>query len=98
LFVQVDAGGRPIGVRDGDGTIRIGMATVPLDQVRASIALMDPQPPIILTLTEAAHIGRMAPATLKRRVNEGGFKNAVKRRKPLLFFRDSFIRELMRDR
>ncbi len=96
--VQVDAEGRPIACRDAGGSFSIGMAMVPLDQIRASVALMDPQSPVVLTLQEAALIGRMAAATLKRRVNEGAFKKVVKRGKPLLFFRDLFIQELMRDR
>ena len=38
----------------------------------------------------------MATGTLKRKVSEGLFRYCVKRGKPLLFWRDKFIQELMK--
>ncbi len=52
--------------------------------------------PPIMTLKEAASAARLAPQTLKRQVSEGRFTKSVKRGKPLLFWRDSFISELMK--
>ena len=49
----------------------------------------------ILSLTEAAALAKLAPGTLKRLVSEGRFAQSVKRRKPLLFWRDRFVAELM---
>jgi hypothetical protein len=49
----------------------------------------------ILTLTEAAEITHQKPGTLKRLVSEGKFKGCVKRGKPLLFWRDRFVQQVM---
>jgi hypothetical protein len=50
----------------------------------------------IITLKEAAMIARVAPSTLKRWVSEGRFRRSAKRGKPLLFWRDRFVAEVMR--
>ena len=52
--------------------------------------------PAVLDLQQAAAIAHMAPATLKRKVSEGYFKKSVKRDKPLLFWREFFVQELMK--
>jgi len=49
-------------------------------------------------MTEAAKVARCAVNTLKRRVSEGDFKRIVKRGKPVLFHRDRFIEDVLRDR
>jgi len=49
----------------------------------------------ILTLSEAAEIARNKPSTLKRKVSEGHFKGCVSRGKPLLFWRDRFVQQVM---
>jgi len=50
----------------------------------------------ILSLDEAAALAKLAPSTLKRLVSEDKFKDSVKRGRPLRFFRDRFVKELMR--
>lgn len=50
----------------------------------------------ILSLEEAAALAKLAPSTLKRLVSEGQFKESVKRGKPLRFWRDKFVQELMK--
>ena len=49
----------------------------------------------ILSLKEAAALSKLAPSTLKRLVSQGRFTSSVKRGKPLLFWRDKFVAELM---
>ena len=49
----------------------------------------------MLTLDLAAAISGYARSTLKRQISEGRFKKCVKRKKPVLFWRDRFIQELM---
>lgn len=51
--------------------------------------------PPVLTLDMAAGISGYARSTLKRLLSEGRFKNSAKRKKPVLFWRDRFIQELM---
>lgn len=51
--------------------------------------------PPVLTLDMAATISGYASSTLKRLLSEGRFKNSAKRKKPVLFWRDRFIQELM---
>lgn len=55
----------------------------------------NPYPPI-LSLKEAAKLACIAPSTLKRLVSEVKFPQSVKRGKPLRFWRDIFVRELMK--
>jgi hypothetical protein len=57
-----------------------------------------PQNPFgpVLSLTEAAALAKIAPSTLKRLVSEGKYAHSVKRGRPLRFFRDRFLSELMR--
>lgn len=57
-----------------------------------------PQNPFgpILSLKEAALLAKIAPSTLKRQVSEGRFTGSVKRGKPLLFWRDAFVAELLK--
>ena len=51
--------------------------------------------PPVLTLDMAAAISGYKRSTLKRQISEGRFKNSVKRKKPVLFWRDRFVQELM---
>jgi hypothetical protein len=50
----------------------------------------------ILSLKEAAKLAKLAPSTLKRLASEGRFRESVKRGKPLRFWRDKFVQELMK--
>lgn len=52
--------------------------------------------PPILTPPEAAQLLRLKTSTLYRHVSEGRYGGAVKRGKPLRFWRDRLIQEFMR--
>jgi hypothetical protein len=71
---------------------------IKLGAAEISRAFETPQNPFgpILSLKEAACLAKIAPSTLKRLVSEGQFVNSAKRGKPLRFWRDRFIAELMR--
>jgi hypothetical protein len=66
------------------------------DEVTAIAEELDLPP--LLTMEEAAKVARCAVNTLKRRVSEGDFTRSVKRGKPVLFHRDRFIQDVMRER
>ena len=53
--------------------------------------------PPIITLEEAAKIARRSKYTIKRLVSEGRFPKSAKPGKPLLFLRDRYIQELMKE-
>ena len=55
----------------------------------------DPRYPPILSLEGAAQLAHLAPSTVKRLVSEGCFGNSVRRGKPLAFWRDRYVVELM---
>jgi excisionase family DNA binding protein len=65
-----------------------------LDEITsaAGVATLPP----ILTPDEAATLLRLKLSTLYRKVCEGCFGSAVKRGKPLRFWRDRLIQEFMR--
>jgi hypothetical protein len=52
--------------------------------------------PPIMSLKQAAKLALLATSTLKRHVSEGKYKFCVSRKKPLRFWRDKFVVELMR--
>jgi excisionase family DNA binding protein len=52
--------------------------------------------PPIMTPDEAAALLRLKLSTLYRKVSEGCFGGAVKRGKPLRFWRDRLVQEFMR--
>ncbi len=51
--------------------------------------------PIILTAQEAAQLLRIKISTLYRHLSEGKYGSAVRRGKPLRFFRERLIQECM---
>jgi excisionase family DNA binding protein len=51
--------------------------------------------PPILTPTEAARLLRLELSTLYRHVSEGRYGSAVRRGKPLRFWRDRLVQEFM---
>lgn len=51
--------------------------------------------PPIITVNEAAELARLAVKTIQKKVSEGEFKQSVKRGKPLRFWRDRFVQEVM---
>ena len=64
------------------------------DEIRHAVAGTDLPP--ILTPEEAADLLRLKMSTLYRHVSEGRYHAAVKRGKPLRFWRDRLIQEFMR--
>jgi excisionase family DNA binding protein len=52
--------------------------------------------PPVLTPEEAASLLRIKVSTLYRHVSEGRYGSAVKRGKPLRFWRDRLVQEFMR--
>ena len=52
--------------------------------------------PPVLTPSEAAGLLRLKISTLYRHVSEGRYGTAVKRGKPLRFWRDRLVQEFMR--
>jgi hypothetical protein len=51
--------------------------------------------PPLLSLDQAAKLAHLAPSTIKRLASEGCFRNSVRRGKPIAFWRDRFIVEVM---
>ena len=51
--------------------------------------------PPILSLEQAAKLAHLAPATIKRLASEGCFRHSVRRGKPIAFWRDRFVVEVM---
>ncbi len=80
----------------GGGGVHLGMPKITLAEARAAGEELG-LPPII-TLQEAALIARQSPFTIKRKVSEGYFPKSARAGKPLRFWRDKYIVELMRDR
>jgi hypothetical protein len=78
-----------------ENTNLIGMTLTKGDLAQAFNTPNNPYDPI-LDLKTAAALAKIAPSTLKRLVSEGRFADCVKRGKPLLFWRDAFVRELMK--
>jgi hypothetical protein len=71
------------------------MEPPPLADIRRAFELHAAEFPPVLSLEQAAKLAHLAPSTLSRKVSEGAFKKSVRRGKPLLFFRDYYVRELL---
>jgi hypothetical protein len=64
------------------------------DEVEAAFR-NDTRFPPLLSLDQAARLSHFAPSTIKRLASEGFFRNSVRRGKPIAFWRDRFIVEVM---
>ena len=64
-----------------------------LTQAELEAALYNLQP--VMTPIEAAMLLRLKLSTLYRHVSEGKYSSAVKRGKPLRFWRDRLVQEFM---
>ena len=71
-------------------------AEVSLPDIRKAFENIGDGFPPVLSLEQAAKLAHLAPSTVKRKVSEGHFKESVKRGKPLLFWRDKFVKELLK--
>lgn len=67
-----------------------------LTQQEISASLDSSGYPPILVPDEAARILRIKRSTLYRHVSEGRYSSAVKRGKPLRFWRDRLVQDFMR--
>lgn len=77
----------------GDGAS--AFAPLSEEDVRKAFAVPAAIPPI-LSLSEAATLVKLRPQTLKRKVSEGLYARSVVRGKPLRFWRDRLVGEVMR--
>lgn len=66
-----------------------------MNDIREAFAVPAEVPPI-LSLDEAAALVKLRPQTLKRKVSEGLYAKSVVRGKPLRFWRDRLVMEVMR--
>jgi hypothetical protein len=73
---------------------RIDRKPLGRDEIEAAFR-DDPRFPPILSLEQAAQLAHLAPGTLKRLVCEGFFGNSVRRGKPIAFWRNRFVAEIM---
>ena len=67
----------------------------PFSDAEISGALSDLPP--ILTVDEAARLLRISKSTLYSRVSQGRYRDAVRRGKPLMLWRDRLARAAFRD-
>lgn len=72
----------------------LGRKPLSRDEVEAAFK-NDPRFPPLLSLEQAAQLAHLAPSTIKRLASEGFFRNSVRRGKPIAFWRDRFIVEVM---
>ena len=56
---------------------------------------MSPVPPLILDLEQASEISHYTPGTLRKLVGRYRFAGSAIRSKPLRFWRDTFVREVV---
>jgi hypothetical protein len=75
--------------REYRGRIRLSR-----DEVESAFRNDDQFPPL-LSLDQAARLAHLAPNTIKRLASEGYFRNSVRRGKPIAFWRDRFVVEVM---
>jgi hypothetical protein len=64
------------------------------NDIRSAFAVPAIVPPI-LSLDQAAEVVKLRPQTLKRKVSEGLYAKSVVRGKPLRFWRDRLVMEVM---
>ncbi|MFC1637329.1 hypothetical protein ACFL5Z_21115 [Planctomycetota bacterium] len=64
------------------------------DEIEAAFR-NDSRFPPLLSLEQAAQLAHLAPSTIKRLASEGCFRNSVRRGKPIAFWRDRFVVEVM---
>lgn len=72
------------------------MASIPLAEIRHSFEGLSDKYPPVLSLEQAAELAKLAPSTLKRKVSEGCFMTSVSPGKPLRFWRDRFVQDIMK--
>ena len=68
---------------------------ITLAEVREAYEPLGEKYPPLLDLDRAAALSGYTAKTLKKKLSEGAFRDSVSRGKPLLFWRDRFVMELM---
>jgi hypothetical protein len=71
-----------------------GRKPLTLREIRAAFESGDQYPPI-LSLPQAATLAHLSPHTVRRLVSEGFFRQSVRRGKPVAFWRDRFVVDVM---
>src|SRR5207248_4071628 len=66
-----------------------------LAEVRTAYEPLSEKYPPLLGLDRAAELSGYTPLTLKKKLSEGCFRDCVARGKPLLFWRDRLVLELI---
>jgi hypothetical protein len=66
-----------------------------LSEVREAYEPLGEKYPPLLSLEQAAEISGYTVLSLKKKLSEGAFRDAVSRGKPLFFWRDRLVLELM---
>lgn len=66
-----------------------------LNEIKDAFAPLQEKYPPILFLEQACELSGYAPGTLKAKLSAGCFRDCVSRGKPLRFWRDRFVLELM---
>lgn len=64
------------------------------NEIEAAFRGDDRFPPI-LSLCQAAQLAHLRPGTVKRLASEGCFGDSVRKGKPIVFWRDRFVVEVM---
>jgi hypothetical protein len=67
----------------------------PLTPQEIAKAFSSAEYPPVLSLNEASDLIKLRPQTLKRKVSEGLYSRSVVRGKPLRFWRDRLVAEVM---
>ena len=86
--------------RESNATKRValgGGSAILLDgePKRPEMSAIESYPPL-LTVQETAELLRLRVSTIYRHVSEGKYRKAVKRGKPLRFYRDQLVKEFMK--
>ena len=89
----MDGRRRPDDRRDDN---RMCFARLEPEEIRKAFEPINDKYPPILSKEQAAELAGYRPSTLVRKVSEGLFDDCVSRRRPLRFWRDRFIKKVMK--
>lgn len=75
--------------------LALPMAEIPIDEIASGFKGYENEFPPVLNLQQASKLAHINQSTLKRWVRERKFRGSVKTKKPMLFWRNRFVLELM---
>jgi hypothetical protein len=75
--------------------LALPMADIPIEEIAGGFDSHEGDFPPVLSLKQACKLAHVGESTLKRWVREKKFRGSVKTKKPLLFWRNRFVKELM---